>query len=525
MTQQTRRQFIGDVGKTMVAASVGFALADDLLPGRVLADGPERLSFGDLEPLVGLMQETPADRLVPAVVERLRQGTELRRVVAAAALANARAFGGEDYVGFHTMMAIAPSYHMAGELPAGRRALPVLKVLFRNSSRIQESGHARSDTLRPVEPAAAPPGRDGGEVLRDQVRAADVAAAERTFAGLCRGPADDAFNHLLTAVEDGTDVHRVVLPYRAWDLLGIIGRDQAHTLLRQSVRFCVNAERPNVVGHYTELRALVPRLLDRYGLLTRPRGTRAADDAWVDRMSRTIFGAAPPEAASAVADALAEGMSPDAIGEAISLAANQLVLRDPGRSAREAQPNKPGGSVHGDSVGVHASDSVNAWRYMSRLTNPRNRVVCLLLGAYHVARDRGFRGRDVWDRQEYPSAEALAAVRTREPAALLRELDTAVRGRDQMRASAVAAAYGAAGLPARAIFDLLLTHAIANDGALHAEKYYRTVTEEFAATRPAFRWRQVVALARVTASAYGFAAPGYDDARRLLGASADERTP
>ena len=37
--------------------------------------------------------------------------------VAAAALANARAFGGEDYVGFHTMMALSPSYAMS-KVPA-----------------------------------------------------------------------------------------------------------------------------------------------------------------------------------------------------------------------------------------------------------------------------------------------------------------------------------------------------------------------------------------------------------------------
>lgn len=42
------------------------------------------------------------------------------------------------------------------------------------------------------------------------------------------------------------------------------------------------------------------------------------------------------------------------------------------------------------------------------------------------------------------------------------------------------------------------------------------VTEEFATTRPAFRWRHVVALARVTASEHGFAAPGQAEARRLL---------
>jgi hypothetical protein len=61
------------------------------------------------------------------------------------------------------------------------------------------------------------------------------------------------------------------------------------------------------------------------------------------------------------------------------------------------------------------------------------------------------------------------------------------------------------------------TPGVLRRGALHAEKYYRTASEEFAAARPAFRWRHVVALARVTASEFGQRAAGYDEACRLLG--------
>ena len=60
--------------------------------------------------------------------------------------------------------------------------------------------------------------------------------------------------------------------------------------------------------------------------------------------------------------ALAEGFSPADIGEALTLASNQLILRDQGRPPREEVPGKPVGSVHGDSIGVHACDSANAWR-------------------------------------------------------------------------------------------------------------------------------------------------------------------
>jgi hypothetical protein len=63
---------------------------------------------------------------------------------------------------------------------------------------------------------------------------------------------------------------------------------------------------------------------------------------------------------------------------------------------------------------------------------------------------------------------------------------------------------------------MLLRFATSEDGALHAEKYYRTVSEEFAAARDAFRWRYLVALARVTASEYGRPAAGMAEARALL---------
>ena len=60
-TQGTRREFLGNVGRGMLVASVGFGTAFDMGLSPALADedgGGERLAFGGLEPLVGLMQET-----------------------------------------------------------------------------------------------------------------------------------------------------------------------------------------------------------------------------------------------------------------------------------------------------------------------------------------------------------------------------------------------------------------------------------------------------------------------------------
>src|SRR6266700_868078 len=153
---RTRREFLAEVGRGMLVASVGSHVAGELgLSSARAAEAAETpLTFGPLEPLVCRMQETPVNRLLPALVKELRSGTELRQLVAAAALANARTFGGEDYVGFHTMMALAPAYHMARELPEDRQPLPILKVLYRNTNRIQERGGPRNEVLRPVQAAA-----------------------------------------------------------------------------------------------------------------------------------------------------------------------------------------------------------------------------------------------------------------------------------------------------------------------------------------------------------------------------------
>lgn len=516
-TPRTRREFLTAVGQGMLVASVGAGLAGDL--GLNVAygdDAVEPLSFGPLEPLVVLMQETPIERLLPTLVERMGQGTQLETLLAAAALANARTFGGEDYIGFHTMMALAPAFHMSRELPEARRPLPVFKVLYRNTNRIHEHGGRKSEVLHNVNADPIRTDQVGGEALRAAVRARDVDRAERTFAGLAQKPPADAFNDLLYAVEDHTEVHRVVLPYRAWDLLALIGPEHAHTLLRQSVRYCVQAESRSTSGHNDEARELLPKLLDQHHLTARAPGDRGADDAWVEQMSQTIFTATPAQAAEAVAAALAEGFAPAALGEAISLAANQLVLRDAGRTALGEAPGKPIGSVHGDSVGVHACDSANAWRNMARVGTGRNVFACLILGGYQVARDRVAGGGDFlhWDPQ--PVARHLDRLSATEPDALLRELDEAIRGNLQARACAVTHRYGQLGHAPRAIFDLLLAYAISEDGALHAEKYYRTVSEEFAAARPPFRWRQLTALARVTASEYGRPAAGCGEARELL---------
>jgi hypothetical protein len=526
MMNRTRREFLADVGRGMLIAGVGPALAADLglVPAAFADDArTDRLSFGSLESLAGMMQDTPADKQLPILVKKLQDGTSLRKLVAAGALANARQLGGQDYVGYHTFMALAPAFEMAKELPEPRQALPVLKVLYRNAQTMQGRGGPGSEVLKPVPPRSLPEGRPGSELLRAAIGDKDTAAADATLVALARGKPEDAYNDLQAVVEeaifpDASGIHCAVLAWRAWATLDLTGKEHAQTLLRQSVHYCVDMERRTAKGAAPTIRSVLPRLLERYKLPGRTPGKRRPEDAWVAGLARTLNDGSREQAAEAVAAALAEGMDPEAVGEALALAANQLLLCDTGRPTPTGTAGtkflKGKDSVHGDSAGVHASDAVNAWRNIARVSNPRNAAASLIVAAYLVTPGVGNNsrvGKELW-----PLPEHLDKVQGKDAAALLREAEEAIRNNDQPLACAAVQRYGQLGHSARAVFDLLLKYAVSEDGALHAEKYYRTASEEFAVGRPAFRWRQLVALARVTASEYGQPAPGYAEACRLL---------
>ncbi len=514
----SRRNFLADVGRGTLLATLGPALLTDLgLAPRAFADELDSpLQFGELEPLVCTLQDTPIERLQATLAEKLRGGLPLKTLVAAGALANARTFGGEDYIGFHTFMALGPALKMSALMPNGAEALPVFKVLYRNGNRIGEFGGRESETLHGLS-ASTPVSEPQAAALHDAIRSKDANHAEQILAALVANDPASAFDALLPAIQDSPEVHRTVLPYRAWDMQEIVGTEHALTLLRQSLRYCVKAE-PHRRAEWDEHGKMLVSLIDEFHLAGRAPGSKTAEDAFVAQLSQTFATASPAESARAAASALAEGFDPAVVGEALSLAASLLVLRDRGRLPQWEDRLKPAGSVHGDSIGVHASDAANAWRNMAHISNNRNAYACLIIGAWQVARDRAGSPDNLFA-DPLPVAYQIDRISVTDADGLLAKLDEAVQNNLQGTATAIAHRYGKLALPEERLFKTLLKYAVSEDGALHAEKYFQTVRDDFSVTRPALRWRHVASLARVTASEFGKAAAGQQEARELLGLS------
>jgi hypothetical protein len=465
------------------------------------------------------MRNTPAKKLQPLLAQMVVQGqVTLTKLIGAGALANAVTFGGCDYVGFHTAMAMLPALDMSRMLADRRQPLPVLKVLYRNSQQIQSVGGASKTTLEAIhaaEHASAPRGYpDVGIQIRDACRRVDVERGEKLLAGVGGSPLM-AFNALQPAIQDDLNVHRFVFAHRTYGLVGLLGEEYAHAMLRQCVRLCVDHERGRIENKQAEspIRDLVPKLLDQYKLEGKTLGNRDPGDAAVNELSLAIYNGPREKAAEAVASAIAEGIDPEVIGEAISLASNLYVLRQ----------GKDNWRTHGDSAGVHSSDATNAWRNMVRIAEPRYAVSGLIVAAYHAGVQS-----EPFQTPAYPTDDHRAQVKQRDAKGLLEETEDAIRHNDQGRAAAAMQIYGENGYAVEPALDLMLKYAVSEDGRLHGEKYFHTVREEYRTIRPAFRWRQIVALARVTSSAYGynredkhgFRAAGYEDACKLLGVEA-----
>jgi hypothetical protein len=513
---RNRRAFLSDVGRGMLAAGLGTTLAADLGFSTAFAnEATEVIPLGEYKSLVELMRSTPAEKLQPMLAKMVLRGeVDLKKLMGAGALANAVTFGGCDYVGFHTAMAMLPALEMSRTLDDRRQPLPVLKVLYRNAQQIQSVGGASKATLEAIHEAEHASVPDPGTEIRDACRKLDVERGEKLLAGV-GGPSLAAFNALQPSIQDDLNVHRFVFAHRTYGLVGLLGEEYSYSMLRQCVRFCIDHERGRVQNNHPEspIRALVPKLLDQYKLDGKKLGKRDPGDAAVEKLCLAVYDGPRDKAAEAAAAALADGIDPEVVGEAISLASNLYVLRQGTQNWR----------THGDSAGVHSSDATNAWRNMVRITEPRLSVSGLIVAAYHAGVQS-----EPFQTPAYPTEEHRAQVKQRDAAGLLAETEDAIRHNDQGRSAAAMQIYGENGHAVAPALAMLLKYTVSEDGRLHGEKYYHTVCEEYRTIRPAFRWRQIVGLARVTASAYGynredqhgFRAAGYEAACKLLGVEA-----
>src|SRR5262249_60779045 len=129
----------------------------------------------------------------------------------------------------------------------------------------------------------------GGETRSDPMPRLQLPAAEGSLAAALERPRAAAYDRIQEVIREDGNVHRVVLSWRAVDLLRFTGDQHAFTLLRQSVRYCIDDDgrRANDGRPAPAIGGVVRGLMEQHGFEKSAAGTKALDDAGREKRADT----------------------------------------------------------------------------------------------------------------------------------------------------------------------------------------------------------------------------------------------
>ena len=329
-----RRRFLQAASAIGLGAGLGdWAGLGRITPasGAEMAVGPDAVRFRpEIEPVVRWIEDVPRDRAPEEAIARMKAGLSYRDLLSAVFLAGIRNVQPRP-VGFkfHAVLVIN-SAHLLGQAAApDERLLPLLWAIdnFKGSQArdVQEGDW----TLAKVDESAIPTPDHAQKAFAEAMDRWDVAAADTAAAGLARstGAAATMEPFWRYAVRDQRDIgHKAIFAAQCWRTLQAIGWQHAEPVLRSLAYGMLDLggdKRPVAVGPYEANLAHAAKVRGDW-----QRGT--PDPAATVGLLDT-FRSASPEAASAEALALLNrGVAPDSIWDAVILAGNELLMRDPG---------------------------------------------------------------------------------------------------------------------------------------------------------------------------------------------------
>ena len=350
---------------------------------------PQRVQFADdIEPLVRFVEETPRAEILDRTLEKLRDGVPIRTMLTASALAVTRSADlppGHHGGPLHPLAGLYAISRLVDRLEGEDRFLPVLQHVALANKHIHDPVTAPFSLLE-FEPLDASAGAGRTEDLAadgsgEVTTARGVEATKEAFLKACsRGesnkadhlflwlwqhiPPIEAFDLLMSVAipKNALDDHYFLFPAYTWRAMEqYLGWEHMAVLMRPAVRY---------VARFPTQRAVpeVDALIEEHQLLSRILRQRTGDDetAEIGRIGSAIrecshYGEIP----KLLAQALADGLSLEGAGEALSIGAAGLFLR----------------SLTGNPMDVHLHTSANVRRYLLRMDglSPRNKLGVLLL--------------------------------------------------------------------------------------------------------------------------------------------------
>lgn len=509
-----------------------------------------------MESLVRFVEETPGSDILPQTLKKLRSGTSAKELLTASSLAIVRStelppqhHGGP----VHPICGVRAVYEIAQRLPGELSYLPVLQHVTLTNN------HVSSPLMGPyVMPAMAPiagtPQAFGTYHMSDEAFHGDPAVTpaatlatdpiemtkEAFGRALAARQAPAAEHHFLWMLEhlspsealdqllplalsgNGLDDHNFLYPVYTARALDCLGWDWASTLFRPAVRYQARTRsglRVRARLTYEEVEAIV----DAYQLLERDIPLRASGEegAAIEQLAFRLGKARDySDNVEQLASALADGMSLEAAGEALSAGAALAYLS----------------TSYGNPMDSHLHTGANNRRYLLGLegVDQRHKILGLLTGftGPEVILAEGLLNWEdnvasgIIDRLPSLSEDALLDALTEsiesQPWIDWRTIGVSnvVAPSEVKHSIALARQYAELGYSPDAYFERLAEISCRDDFTeMHAFKHFQAIVEEYYATRPSLRWVHLVSAAKSAAVVHvGREQRIYQEARDLLAA-------
>jgi hypothetical protein len=468
----------------------------------------------DIEPLVQLIEDTPPEGILARALERLRAGLPIQTMLTASALAVTRSSDlppGHHGGPLHPLAGLYAVAKLVGRLEGEQRFIPVLQHVALSNRHIHHPAMGPFQLLE-----FAPLDAGGVEATESAflkaVTRGESNHADHLFQWLWQhASAIEAFDLLMSVAipKNFHDDHYFLFPAFLWRTFetGILDRSYLPLLMRPAVRYVTRYP----VAPNNPIASPLPRieaLIEEHGLLTRVLRQRTGADETAavgglgEAMARVDAYAHIPVL---MAKALADGLSLEGAGEALSIGAAGLFLR----------------SLTGNPMDVHLHTSANLRRYLLRLDGLSLRSKLLLLLTWHTGPEvRSTENR--MERAPQPDRAAVAALPHRAEPDLLDAIAQSIYSQPptdfskvanlgEMRAVPevketvnLAQQYVERGYdPATLIARLAEIVCHDNFTEMHAVKHHQAIVEEFHATREPWRSMHLVCGAQASAISFG----------------------
>lgn len=365
----------------------------------------ERVALPDaIEPVVRLLEDTPRERLVEAVAERVRAGLGYRDALAGLMLAAVCNVEPRPTVGFkfHAVL-VVQSVHLASKAaPEADRWMPIFWAMdyFKDSQ--ARNQRERGWTLGPVDESAVPPAGQARAAFVEAMERWNEPRADAAVAGLARtgDPAEIWEPFFALGARDYRSIgHKAIDVANSHRVLEAIGWPLAEPILRSLAYALLMHEGGNPADRddwadrpWRRNQTLADRIRD--GWQTGDGSAEATRD-----LLAAIRVGSENDASDRVAGLLGDGVAASSIWDALFLAGVELLVRQPGI------------------VALHAVTTTNALHYAFRhARDDRTRKLLLLQNAAFLPmfrqsmQGRGAVGEFALDALEPMSAEGNEAV-------------------------------------------------------------------------------------------------------------------